>query len=52
MMEERVSKLERKYSALKSNVEGLHAVRVDLENRVNSMNTNVGSVSTSVATVG
>ena len=51
-MEDRLAKLERKYGALKSNVEGLHAVRVDMETRFASLNSNVSNLATTVASLG
>lgn len=47
-MEDRVSRLERKLVTLKSNVEGLHAVRVDVDNRIGSLNSDVSTLSNNV----
>ena len=51
-MEDRLAKLERKYGALKSNVEGLHAVRVDMETRFASLTAYVTNEATIVARLG
>lgn len=51
-MEDRIARLERKYSALKTNVEGLHAVRVDTDRRIGSMTSDISSIAGTVASVG
>jgi hypothetical protein len=48
-MEDRVTRLERKLAALKGNVEGLHAIRVSVDDRIITLNSNINGISGTVA---
>ena len=48
-MEERVTRLERKLAALKGNVEGLHAIRVQVDDRIITLNSNINGISGTLA---
>jgi hypothetical protein len=48
-MEERVSRLERKLATLKGNVEGLNGIRVEIDNRMSKLTSDISGVYGTVA---